>query len=143
MKYHELSPFNYVASMCEGVNAKILFSIMCSGVFFLFGDNLMPLVIAIALVVVDTVIGVSSARYSGQQITSKKAWRLIPKLTAVFSAFITANLIGQFEPTLNEPLRYLVASGIIFTEGKSIYEHVGDIYPTLDVSKIIEKLKIK
>ncbi len=129
---------------------KILLSGCTTIIFLLFGDDMTPLILALTLLVIDTITGRIAAgveqRKGTNKVESNRAWRLIEKIIAIFSAFVTANVLGIFTPDVREALLYLVAASVIWVEGMSIFENIERIdnrFTFKKVRELISKLAKK
>jgi phage-related holin len=141
-----LSPLNYTIAVCKVSPWQAIVSLCFTATFFLFGDDLTALIIALIMLSVDTVLGtlaaiIEQSRTKQTVLTSREFWRVIPKFVAIVSAFIVGNLLAIFQPGVGDVLEYGIASVIIVAEAGSILENVGKIHPEFSMKGIIHSLK--
>lgn len=97
-------------------------------------------IFTIILVVADTITGVMKAgKDDVKQITSKKAFPLVPKLIFYFLLIIVAHSISSIDSQI--PFVKLVLIGIGWIEVKSIDENFNEIYGFSFIEKVIEGVK--
>lgn len=140
---HPLSPAVYTKELCSLSYLKAIGALCGTFVFFLFGENLLPLIIAFGMLILDTVTAILAVTYVDgmAKVTSKRMWQIIPKFVAMGSAFIVANWIELFEPALSHSVDYAVASMIIWVEAKSIVENIQRLDPRFNLEDIIARKK--
>ena len=135
-----LNPIPYLTEVCSLHTIKAIVSGCVTILFVLFGDDMTALNIAIVLLIIDTVTGRVAAgieeRRGENKVQSSRAYRLIEKMVAIFSLFITANLLGIFTPEVRDKLIYVVAASVIWVEGMSIFENVERIDNRLSLKKV-------
>jgi|LakMenEpi03Aug12_release.lakeMendotaPanAssembly.Ray.scaffolds.fasta_scaffold396359_3 toxin secretion/phage lysis holin len=112
---------NYVSSLCHWSFWEAVIT-GCIGIgLFLLGPDQTALVIAYIFLLLDTLTGLLVAIHK-KELSSSKFGRVITKFIVITTAFIVGNLLFIFEPLLY-PMKYIVASGIIFKEALSIFEN--------------------
>lgn len=97
-------------------------------------------IVVIIFVGVDTCTGIMAAgKKSVKNISSRKMFSLVPKLTFYFLLVITAHGASYIDDQI--PFVKLAMFGIGFIEVKSIDENFEKIYGFSFVNKILESLK--
>lgn len=143
---HPLSPLAYAKEICTLTFARAISSLCLTTLLFLFGNNLVPLIVALSMWFLDTLTGVYAAwleqKVGKNKLTSKRGWEMVPKLIAIFSAFITGNLMALFYPAgFGDAIKYGIASVIITVEAASILENVQRMDSRYSFQEIIKKFK--
>lgn len=135
-----LSPLNYTIALCQITPWKAIVS-ACTTIFlFLFGDDQTAMTIALIMLALDTITGMTYAiMQRGWQ--SKEFWRVIPKFIAIISAFIVGNLFAIFQPQIGSVIEYAIAAAVIVAEGSSILENIVKINPEIRFKKVFDKIK--
>lgn len=112
---------NYLTSLCHWSFWEALLTGCIALGLFLLGPDQTALLIAYIFLSFDTVTGLLVGLHT-QTVSSAKFGRVVTKFIIITIGFIVANLLVIFEPLLY-PIKYLVASGIIFKEAISIFEN--------------------
>lgn len=135
-----LSPINYTIALCKITPWQAVLSACTTAFFFLFGDDQTAMTVALIMLGLDTMTGMTYA-IMANGFKSKEFWRVIPKFIAVISAFIVGNLFAIFQPQIGSVIEYAIAAAVIVAEGSSILENIVKINPEIRFKKVFDKIK--